>query len=85
MSSQYSKGWEVLRNFLSHCNIGKEHELFNHVMSINMLVLGDIRGILTIVVQLEFHFGGGESESTSLVSFVTEYSGDFKKATKRLS
>lgn len=39
MPSQNCKCGEMHRNLLSNGNVGKKHELLNHIMSINSLVL----------------------------------------------
>ena len=50
MASKNGECWEMHGNFLSNRDVCKKHELFNHIMSVYMLILRDVCWILAIIV-----------------------------------
>ena len=68
----------MLDNLLCHSDIGQKHKLFNHVMSIDMLVLRGISWILSINIQLELDFWRCQSQCTLIISYVAQHCGYLK-------
>ena len=84
MTTENRERGEMTRNLLSNSNVGEQHELFDHVMSVDVLVLRDISGVLSLDIELELDLRGGERQGSILIPFVFQGCCNFKKASESL-
>ena len=80
MASKNCETWVEACKSFGDGHVGEEHKFFDHKVSIDVFVLGDVCGVLAFVVEFKFQLGSCQSQGAVVVATLPENSRDAEQA-----